>query len=270
MARTRGIQLVVFDWAGTTVDHGCMAPVAAFLEVFQRHGITPTLEQARAPMGLHKRDHIQAMLQMPAIAQAWKQVHGRESSENDVQALYDEFVPLQLEAVEPHNTLVPGLLECLRFLQTQRIHIAGTTGYYRAAHERALASARQQGYSPEVSICAEDVSVGRPAPWMIFRCMEAVGVYPPLSVVKVGDTVVDIQAGIYAGAWSVGVTQTSSEVGLSAAEWNALPHSEQESKLTAARNKFQGAGAHAVLQTLAELPGLIERLNERLQLGEKP
>ena len=30
------VRAVVFDWAGTTVDYGSRAPVAAFAEVFRR------------------------------------------------------------------------------------------------------------------------------------------------------------------------------------------------------------------------------------------
>ena len=50
-------QLVIFDWAGTTVDYGCFAPVNAFALAFQKFGVTPTVEEIRAPMGMLKRDH---------------------------------------------------------------------------------------------------------------------------------------------------------------------------------------------------------------------
>jgi phosphonoacetaldehyde hydrolase len=66
------IRLVVFDWAGTTVDHGSRAPVAAFVRAFAGHGVEVTPDEARGPMGLHKRDHIRAMLQMPAVARRWR------------------------------------------------------------------------------------------------------------------------------------------------------------------------------------------------------
>ena len=65
-------QLVIFDWAGTTVDYGCFAPVNAFALAFQKFGVTPTVEEIRAPMGMLKRDHIRTMLRMERIARAWK------------------------------------------------------------------------------------------------------------------------------------------------------------------------------------------------------
>ena len=69
-------QLVIFDWAGTTVDYGCFAPVNAFALAFQKFGVTPTVEEIRAPMGMLKRDHIRTMLAMPAIRQQWEEKQG--------------------------------------------------------------------------------------------------------------------------------------------------------------------------------------------------
>lgn len=64
---------VIFDWAGTTVDYGCFAPVQAFVEVFCHFGIEPTMEEVRKPMGMLKRDHIRTMLQMKRIFGLWKE-----------------------------------------------------------------------------------------------------------------------------------------------------------------------------------------------------
>lgn len=61
------IQGVIFDWAGTTVDFGCFAPVSAFVEAFRKAGIDVTLEETRAPMGKLKIEHIRTMLAMPAV-----------------------------------------------------------------------------------------------------------------------------------------------------------------------------------------------------------
>ena len=66
----RKIEAVIFDWAGTTVDYGCFAPVQAFQEAFAHHGVPVTLEETRKPMGMLKRDHIRTMLRMERIARA--------------------------------------------------------------------------------------------------------------------------------------------------------------------------------------------------------
>jgi phosphonoacetaldehyde hydrolase len=270
LSASPSIRLVVFDWAGTTVDHGCRAPVAAFVEVFRRHGVAVTDAQARGPMGLHKRDHIAEMLRVPEVASAWRQVHGADADEADIRKLYEDFIPLQMETIEPHSGLVPGVVGCVEALRREGVRIAGTTGYFRAAAELAAGAARRQGYVPDVNFCAEDVPKGRPAPWMIFRCMEGTGVYPPSAVLKVGDTMPDIEEGLNAGCWSVGVIRASSEVGLSEAEVNALPREERRARFSAARAKLRDPGAHEVLDGIAEVPELVARLNARLGRGEKP
>jgi phosphonoacetaldehyde hydrolase len=261
------IRLVVFDWAGTTIDHGSLAPVAPFVRAFASRGVAVTSDEARGPMGLHKRDHIRALLHAPAIANRWRERHQREASDVDIGQLYEAFMQLQMEVLGEYTQLVPGALACVDELRSRGIRIGATTGYFRAAAERVYAAAAAQGYRPDCCLCAEDVRAGRPAPWMIFRIMEALDVYPPVSVLKVGDTVPDIEEGRAAGAWSVGVLQTGSEVGCTEAEWRVLPAAEQRRRLETARSKLLAAGAHAVIETLAELPALISRFGSGTPTG---
>jgi phosphonoacetaldehyde hydrolase len=249
--------LVVFDWAGTTVDYGCFAPVAAFVDAFASRGVEVTRTEARGPMGLHKRDHIRAMLQMPQVAERWRRTHARDWDDSDVEDLYRRFIPLQLEVIDEHSRLVAGVVECVAELRRLGIRIGATTGYFREAAERVYRAARKQGFVPDHCICAGETPAGRPAPWMMFRTMEALGVYPPAAVLKIGDTVPDIAEGLHAGAWSVGVTQTSSEVGCTEDELETLPAAEREAKLASARQKLLAAGAHWVIPSVADLGNLL-------------
>jgi phosphonoacetaldehyde hydrolase len=261
---------VVFDWAGTTVDHGSRAPLMPFVLAFAARGVDITPEEARGPMGLHKKDHIRALLQQPAIARRWRERHGGAATQDDVDELYHQFIPLQLDVIDDYVGLVPGLLDCVGWLRSKGVAIGATTGYFRAAAERVYRAAAAQGYRPDHCVCAEEVPAGRPAPWMVFRIMEAAGVYPPAAVVKVGDTVPDIGEGLSAGAWSVGVSRSSSEVGCTEAEWITLPAAEQRRRLAVCREKLLAAGAHAVAETQAELPAVVDGLDARLGCGEKP
>lgn len=267
MFRTNEIRMVVFDWAGTAIDHGSVAPVAAFVEVFARAGVAVGATEVRGPMGLHKKDHIRVMLSVPDVAERFRRVHGRSWTEADVDELYRQFMPLQLDVMEAHSHLVPGLLECVAELRRLGMKIGATTGYFREAADRVTAAAARQGYTPDCCVCADDVPAGRPAPWMLFRIMQTLGIYPPSTVVKVGDTVPDIEEGLAAGCWSVGVVRSSSEVGCTAAELEALPAEERRLRLSAARSKLLAAGAHAVIDSLAELPALIQGLTARLHVG---
>jgi phosphonoacetaldehyde hydrolase len=264
------IRLVVFDWAGTTVDYGCFAPVAAFMKTFAHHGVEITEDEARGPMGLHKKDHIRALLEMPAVSSRWRVAHGKPADEHDVERLYRHFIPLQLEVIGQHSRLVPGLLDCAQQLRARGLAIGATTGYFREAAERVYSEAQAQGYRPDCCVCAEEVPQGRPAPWMIFQIMQAQNVYPPSAVVKVGDTVPDIEEGRNAGAWSVGVTRTSNEVGCREEQFAALSPLARQSKLAAARSKLESAGAHAVIESLSDLPALVASLQARLERGDRP
>ena len=81
------IKGIIFDWAGTTVDYGCFAPVQAFAEVFRHFGIEPTSQEVREPMGMLKIDHIRTMLRMPRISALWEEKYGRKPEEKDVKEL---------------------------------------------------------------------------------------------------------------------------------------------------------------------------------------
>ena len=260
MRKSCDIRLVVFDWAGTTIDFGCQAPTGAFVAAFAARGIEVTTAEVRRPMGLHKKDHIRAMLRAARIEDCWRMRESLNWTEDDVEQLYQDVTPRQIEAAALYSTLTPGVLECAAALRGSNIKIAATTGYFRAAAEVVYAAAKRQGYEPDFTICADEVPAGRPAPWMIYRCKEALGVYPPSAVVKVGDTLVDIEDGLNAGVWSIGVIDSSNEMGLSEVEFAALAPSERESRRSAIRERFLAAGAHAAIDTLAELPALIESL----------
>jgi phosphonoacetaldehyde hydrolase len=261
---------VILDWAGTAVDHGSRAPLVAFVRAFAARGVAVTPEEARGPMGLGKKDHLRALLRLPAVARRWHERHGGAATEDDVDDLYRRFMPLQLEVIDEYAGLVPGLLDCVGVLRGRGLAVGATTGYFREAAERLYRCAAAQGYRPDHCVCAEGVPAGRPAPWMVFRTMEALGVFPPAAVVKVGDTVPDIGEGLSAGAWSVGVVRSGSDVGCTAPEWAALPPPEQQRRSASCRAKLLAAGAHAVVDTLAELPAVLDELDARLGRGERP
>jgi phosphonoacetaldehyde hydrolase len=264
------IRLVVLDWAGTAVDHGSFAPVAPFMESFARLGVTISAAEARGPMGLPKRDHIAALLKSPGVAERWRAAHGREGTDADVDRLYAAFIPRQLDVIDAHAEPVPGLLDAVAEVRRRGVRIGGTTGYFREAADWAAAAAKRQGYAPDATLCPDDVRAGRPSPWMIFRLMEMLDVCPPAAVVKIGDTVPDIEEGRNAGVWTVGVTHTGSDVGCTAAELAALPEWERAERVRAAGRRLLAAGAHDLIPSAAEMPTLLDRLGRRLARGECP
>ena len=266
----RRLRAVVLDWAGTTQDFGSKAPVGAFMEVFARFGVQITTAQARGPMGIYKLDHVRAIAEMPEVANRWRKVHGSDCTENDVHAMYVDLVPIQEEILPRFCGLIPGTVEAVAQIRARGYRIGSTTGYPRSVGDIAARSAIEQGYEPDVMICADEVPAGRPEPWMLLRAMEQMRVFPPSAVVKVGDTAADIEEGLNAGTWTVGVTNTGNYVGLDRAEIASLPADEMARRVRLAVDTLKDAGAHYLIGSIGELPPVLDEIEISLALGERP
>ncbi len=264
------IRLVIFDWAGTTVDHGCFAPVAPFVEALRRAGVVISDADARGPMGLDKKEHLRALLALPEAERQWLDAHPNPVGRSDIDRIYLDMVPLAVESVGAHSGLIAGIVNVAAELRKRGIKIGATTGYFKEAAQVCYAAAAKQGYEPDFMVCASDVPAARPAPWMINRNMEALGVYPAAAVLKIGDTVPDIGEGLSAGCWSAGVAATSSDMGLSEPEFTALPANERARRMDIVRDRLLDAGAHDVIDTIRDVPRLVEEIDERLASGERP
>ncbi|ANA80410.1 phosphonoacetaldehyde hydrolase [Paenibacillus glucanolyticus] len=265
------IEGVILDWAGTAVDFGCFAPVNVFVDIFKNAGIEVTMDEARAPMGMLKIDHIRAMLSMPRVSALWEAKYGEAYQEQDVQRLYAEFEPALMASLSEYTDPIPGVIETVEALKSQGLKIGSTTGYTSTMMEVVVSNARQKGYSPDVYFTPDDThSKGRPYPYMIYRNMEFLQLSASWKVVKVGDTVSDVKEGVNAGVWSVGVIIGSSEMGLSLDEFQALSESEREAAIAKAEQTFIRNGADFTIHTMSELPQLIENLNGMLSEGKRP
>ncbi|HTW09316.1 MAG TPA: phosphonoacetaldehyde hydrolase [Acidimicrobiales bacterium] len=267
---TGPLKAVVLDWAGTIVDFGCIAPAAAFMQAFAEAGVPITTAEARAPMGLPKWDHIKAILSSDAVAARWQATLGRRPDDGDIEKLYDRFVPLQVQTVADHSELIPGALEAIAAMRARGLSIATTTGYPREVMDVVVREAKQQGFEPDVTICAGDTPTGRPGPFMALQALIRLSISPVEAVVKIGDTVVDIEEGLNGGMWSVGVAATGNEVGLSAADYAALPAEERQRLCAAATDVLLGAGAHEVVDSIGDVASVLDSLEKRLQAGDKP
>ncbi|MFD0979092.1 phosphonoacetaldehyde hydrolase [Tropicimonas aquimaris] len=250
----------VFDWAGTTIDFGSFAPMGVFVKAFAEFGIEATIEQARAPMGAPKWDHIRAMMDMPSIAAQWEHRHGNLPDDSDVDCVYKVFVPMNEEVVADYATLVPGTLEMVKALRARGMKIGSTTGYTRSIMERVLPRAAEQGYTPDNLVCSDDLPEGRPGPLGMYKCFIDLVVYPPEAVVKVDDTEPGIREGKAAGCLAVGVALSGNAVGLTPEELAALPPERVEELRRAATEMLTAAGADHVIDTVADLPALLDRL----------
>jgi phosphonoacetaldehyde hydrolase len=257
------------DWAGTTVDFGSLAPARTLQILFSRARITLTESETRRDMGLPKKDHIRGILSIPRVRDAWQQLHGRTPSEADVDELYRAFIPLQFSCLAEYSTLIPGVVEAVRGFRQRGLKIGATTGYTRAMLDLLVEKSAKEGYSPDCSLSPEDVGAGRPHPFMIYENAVRLQVYPLAAIAKIGDTPADIHEGLHAGTWSIGVAGTGNMIGLSLQDFRALSEAERESRLTGARAALQNAGAHYVVDSLAEVHLILDDIDSRLKSATK-
>lgn len=271
MMSTHGLlRAVVLDWAGTVVDHGSLAPMGVFVEAFAEFGVAISVDEARGPMGMAKRPHIAALLAQPRIAAAWTEQHGHAPTNADIDAIYDVFVPKNRAVAARFSDVIPGVVDVVKALRKRGLKIGTTTGYTRDIMAEILPVAAAQGFSPDCLVCTGDTPDGRPTPFMLWKALTELGVYPPWLCVKVDDTEVGIGEGINAGAWTVGVAVTGNVFGHTLAETQAMAADVFRMKRAAATAKLTAAGAHFVVNGVADLLPVIAAIEGKLRRGERP
>ena len=263
------IELVVFDWAGTTVDYGSSAPSDVFDRVFRTAGLCLTKEEINRPMGLEKKAHIRALLSCESGRSQWEKQYGRLWEEKDVEDLYEKFEETLHEVVAERSDPLDGVVETVNALRRAGMKIGSTTGYNDWMMEQVLPRAAAGGYSPDCVVTPDATGIGRPSPFMIFECMRRLNIYPPCHVVKVGDTVVDMQEGKNAGAFSIGILTGSNLLGLTPKEYNEMPAEALAERKAETAARYRAAGADLVIDSIRDLPAAIEELNSRLKKAEE-
>ncbi len=265
-----GIQAVLLDWAGTTMDFGCMAPAVVFVEVFKRRGVPITMEEARVPMGAHKRVHIRKITELDTVRRRWTEKHGRAPNDADVEAMFEEFVPLQVKCLSEYSKLIPGTLATIRTLRKRGYKIGSTTGYTTEMMKVNLADGAKQGYQPDSTVCASDVPAGRPYPYMCLQNVINLGVSPVEACVKIDDTRPGIEEGLNAGMWTIGLAISGNEIGMPLKDWKKVPAAEQARLRDAAYTRMYQSGAHYVVDSIADIMPCIDDIEARLARGERP
>jgi phosphonoacetaldehyde hydrolase len=264
------VKAVIFDWAGTVVDYGSLAPMGAFVETFGEFGVTIAIAEARGPMGMAKRPHIAAIMALPRVAKAWADRHGRAPTDADIDAVYAAFVPKNLAVAARYATLIPGAAEVVAELRSKGIRIGSSTGYTREIMAEILPVAASQGFKPDSLVCTGDTPDGRPTPFMLYQTLLDLKVWPAWSVIKVDDTEVGIAEGVNGGAWTVGVSVSGNCFGLSREDAAALTATDFQQRRGVAVKTLERAGAHYVIDSVADLTPIVQKIEERLARGERP
>jgi phosphonoacetaldehyde hydrolase len=264
------LKAVLLDWAGTTMDYGCMAPAVVFMDVFKRQGVEITIDEAREPMGAHKQVHIRQISKNENVARRWQQKHGRQPNETDVDAMFKDFIPLQLQCLAQYADLIPGTLEAVADFRRRGLKIGSTTGYTGEMMSLLQSEAKRRGYVPDSTVCATQVPAGRPHPYMCLQNAINLQVYPMEAIVKVGDTLPDIEEGLNANMWTIGLARTGNEMGLPEDQVAKLDPEVRAARLARAYKRMHQSGAHYVVDGIVDVPPLLDLINARIANGERP
>ncbi len=264
------LQAVILDWAGTVVDFGSFAPTQIFVEAFAEFGVQVSLEEARGPMGMGKWDHIRTLCDIPAIAERYKAKFGRVPSDEDVTAIYERFMPLQIEKIAEHSALIPGALDAIAAVRRQGLKVGSCSGYPAVVMEKVVALAKTNGYVADHVVATDEVPNGRPHPAQALANVIALGISDVAACVKVDDTWPGILEGRSAGMWTVALTCSGNALGLTYEQYKALPAQKLEQERRRIAQMFEGSRPHYLIDTIAELPEVIADINARLARGEMP
>ncbi len=274
LTQTTKLKAAVLDWSGTTADKYVFAPAVVFHAIFKKFGVPISMREAREPMGLRKDLHIKAICEMLEVRERWKKVHNAYPTQESVDAMFKQFVPMQLRVLPQYSALIPGTVDAVRELRTQGCAIGSTTGFTREMVDVLLADAIKQGFEPDVTVAGDEVIHGaRPAPHMIYRNMDLLGVDLPSELVKVDDTVTGVGEGLSAGCWTAAVYQFSNYV---CPDFDNIGQVDLLSGLdlskleVASREILMQSGAHYVIPSIKELPMVVQDINKRMQQGERP
>lgn len=264
------IRCVILDWAGTTMDFGCMAPAVVFQKVYEKAGVPISMEEARVPMGAHKKVHIGLISEIPSVRRRWMDTHDREPNADDVDRMFADFVPMQEACLSEYSELIPGTNEVIAECRKRGYKIGSTSGYLPGMLAINQADAEKQGYVPDATFGAGDVPRGRPFPHMVLRNMLELDISPVQSVVKVDDTLTGIEEGLNAGSWAIGLAISGNEVGVQLDEWNAFSEEVKQKHRDRIYPTMYQRGAHYVVDSIADLVPCLDDIEARLKRGEKP
>ncbi len=240
------IKCVIMDWAGTAVDYGCFAPVAAFIEAFAEKGLVIDVVQTRKPMGLPKIQHIRELLSMPEVNEQFTALPTRLDGRRRGRTK-PPFREASLRLLENYTDPIPGVIPTLEKLRAEGMKIGSTTGYTREMMNVVLPAAQAKGYHVDYCATPNLLPAGRPAPYMIFENLTKLAVPSLDAVIKVGDTIADILEGVNAKVYSVGVILGSNEMALTEAETKSMPASEPEARIADVKERMLAAGASYVI-----------------------
>ena len=264
---------LILDWSGTVIDKYSNAPIKALQKLFKNNGIEITEEEARIPMGKRKYEHIELIMKQPHFKEKWYKKYNNYPKKNDIDKIYNRFIPIQKEIIYNYCDLTPGTKESIKQLKNiHKLKIGLTTGFTSDITDIILDQVSKKGFTPDSVVSGDDVKNGnRPNPYMIYKNMDNLNISPIEAILKVDDTTNGIEEGLEAGCWTVGVSRYSTYMNINdTSHESILSDYDIEEKHNYSKEKLRKACAHYVIDDVSCLPYVVEDINKKLMKGEKP
>ena len=123
---------------------------------------------------------------------------------------------------------------------------------------------KKQRFIPDVSYSSSYTKIGRPSAEIIYRIFSDLNITKGSNCIKVDDTIPGLQEGLNAGMWVIGVIFSGNEFGKNEHEFNKLTNKEKLKFRKKISRKFKKIGAHYVIDTIKDLPKIIERIENKI------
>lgn len=270
------IKACIFDLGGTIVDRYSFTPFISFKKAFRNRGIDLCPSLIRKDMGLNKMDHINKIFESDDIQKQWFSRNLESIDDRVKRNIFKEFSIIQKNETIERMKVIPQTVKCIRYLQDNDILTGVTTGfdYEQTMRVKSLLETYNIYLDSYVSsTCLEKPS--RPHPFMIHKNMDNLNINDHRAIIKIDDTISGIKEGLNAGCLTVAVARWSVNMGVDTYEDmmrldNAimdgsnnysLNYHNQKEKLKESREILKSSGAHYVIDTLEELPGIIQHIN---------
>ena len=270
------IKACIFDLGGTIVDRYSLTPFIAFKGAFENKNINLCSSLIRQGGCLNKMDYINKICDNITIRAQWYNNYKREITPEDKNEIFRDFSKIQAKQTIERMKIIPQTKKCVQYLKDNNILTGVTTpfDYEQTMRVKSILEVNNVHLDNYVSSSCSDLP-GRPEPYMIHENMNKLNLDDPKRIIKIGDTFSGIQEGLNAGCLTIGVSRWSVYMAIDSYEEMmrldnvimngsnnySLNYHNQQEKIKKSGEILKGSGAHYVIDTLEELPGIIEHIN---------
>ena len=254
------VSACIFDLGGTIVDRYSIIPLKSLIQTFKHHNINISNDLIFRDISMDKKIHIGNILEDKYVYMNWFKQYKRNPEYDDVLKLYETFKTIQLEKSHKID-IIPETYNAFEYLKKNNIKIGCTTDLNKnnaGIISRVLNTNICKLDNIVSSTCVEK---SRPHPNMIYKNMVDLSIVDPRTIIKIDDTNIGIKEGKNAGLWTIGVARWSSYMNVLPENYNNMNDIVIRERLEKSKEKLKQSRPDFIIETLDELPNIIETIN---------